>query len=1128
MFAASRFRVPRSWWLWARSWGAAIALLLWLPIAANAQSPDQLGQWGPVLDWGIQGKHMALQPTGKVLVWATGDNARVWDPATGNFTLTPATFGDLHCGAQATLADGRTIALGGVEVTPHIGIKVNGLFDPFSNSWSQGAPMNFARWYGTATTLADGRVLAASGDDQNSTRVALPEIYDPISNSWTVLSAAARDQILYPFMYLLPNGKIYEAGTRTSTNYLDLSGAGSWSPGPSSSFGSSGYAECGAMYAPGKILRSGGGDPAFANTAVIDTNAASPAWRDVAPMGFPRRRHNLVILADGQLLAVGGTRQADSESVAILAAELWNPATEQWNTVASMAEARMYHSASLLLPDGRVLSAGGEASGRLHAQIYSPPYLFQGARPTISASPVSTGYGSSFTVTTPNASSISSVALLRPGAVTHAIDMNQRYVPLAFSIGSGGLTVAAPANGNVAPPGYYMLVIESAAGVPSVAAWLRIDSTTNLSPGTILGRVTNASTGAGIAGASVSYSGGSTTSNTSGNYQLSNVPPGDHRVTAAKNGFANAEHNALVTAGSNVTLNFSLAAPGALSGRVTDATNGQALTGVTVAANGSSVLSNASGDFDLTGLAAGVVQVSFAATGFHSQDRALTILPNQTTNGDTALTPLDPRILGEVRDAQTDQPLAGASVSYGGEVTTADALGRYVFTDVIPGIHVVTASSSNFASFTQPAFVSDHTWTTLDFRLVSSGPLVLSVPASADAHVNSASLTKNYGTLSSLRVRAPSSGSEYRSYLRFDVPILDGPLLAAELRLFVNDESPSSGNLYAVGSGWSESGITWSNAPTLPVSPLASAVDAPAGSWLSFDVSSVVTGTGSHSFALASLSSNSVYYDSREATNDPVLVLNVDAGDPPPLPTIFGFAPQSGPVGTPVVIDGANFEEVTSLSFGGVPAPDFSVFSPTQIEALVPVGASSGPISVGNQSGVVLSSSRFTVEAPQISHFSFAPTDDAHVNSGSAARNYGSVAQLRARDSSSDYRFFAKFDVAGLTAPVQRATLRLFVTDGSPVGGALYGVSNHLLGTSTPWLETSLTWNTAPPLAGVAVSSLGTVTAGTWVEFDVTPLVTGNGSVGFGVSSSSTNSVYYDSKEGAQRPELIVDTAPAP
>ena len=164
----------------------------------------------------------------------------------------------------------------------------------------------------------------------------------------------------------------------------------------------------------------------------------------------------------------------------------------------------------------------------------------------------SVGYGSSFTITTPSAASIGTVALLRPGAVTHAIDMNQRYVPLAFSIGSGVLTVTAPPNGNIAPPGYYMLVIANTAGVPSVAAWLRIDSTTNLSPGTILGRVTNASTAAGIAGANVSYSGGSTISNATGNYQLSNVPPGDHRVTAAKTGFANAERNALVTAGSSV------------------------------------------------------------------------------------------------------------------------------------------------------------------------------------------------------------------------------------------------------------------------------------------------------------------------------------------------------------------------------------------------------------------------------------------------------------------------------------------------------------------------------------------------------------------------------------------------
>jgi hypothetical protein len=80
---------------------------------AVADAPSDSGEWGPLLDWGVQAKHMIQLSTGKVLVWSTGDNARVWDPTTGTFTLAPATFADLHCAGQATLADGRVIVVGG-------------------------------------------------------------------------------------------------------------------------------------------------------------------------------------------------------------------------------------------------------------------------------------------------------------------------------------------------------------------------------------------------------------------------------------------------------------------------------------------------------------------------------------------------------------------------------------------------------------------------------------------------------------------------------------------------------------------------------------------------------------------------------------------------------------------------------------------------------------------------------------------------------------------------------------------------------------------------------------------------------------------------------------------------------
>jgi PKD repeat protein len=450
---------------------AMLGLLAAAPSKALDGPPSQVGQWGPVLDWGVQGKHMALLNTGKVLVWSAGDQARVWNPVTGDFTLTPAPFGDVHCASQVTLRDGRVLVVGGQNGVIHDGLSVTSIFDPLTNTWTRGADMAYARWYPTLTTLPDGRALVTSGDATTGTRIEVPEVYDPATDKWT--PQASRSQLLYPFMYVLPSGLVYEAGTGTGTAYFNPAGGGSWSPGPTAKFGSSAYSESGAMYEPGKILRAGGDDPATNRTQVIDMNAADPQWEETAPMAFPRRRMNTPILADGSVMAVGGTRQADDEAQAVLDGEIWSPATKQWTTVASMSEARMYHSTALLLPDGRVVTAGGEAGGRLRAQIYSPPYLFKGPRPTITASPGEAGYGTTFNLAT-DVGDVAKVALIRPSGVTHAIDMNQRYVPLRFTAAGNQLTVDAPPSANHAPPGYYMIVVVDSKGVPSVARWIHL------------------------------------------------------------------------------------------------------------------------------------------------------------------------------------------------------------------------------------------------------------------------------------------------------------------------------------------------------------------------------------------------------------------------------------------------------------------------------------------------------------------------------------------------------------------------------------------------------------------------------------------------------------------------------
>ncbi|HEU5097795.1 MAG TPA: galactose oxidase-like domain-containing protein, partial [Roseiflexaceae bacterium] len=602
-------------------------------IATAADDPRAAtGEWGAAINWNIFGKHMVLLPNGKVLAWPTGQDAFVWDPVTQQRTAVPALFGDLHCAAQTTLDDGRVLVAGGVIVSPHDGITVTAIFDPVTNLWTNATPMHYPRWYGTTTTLPDGRVLATSGDMPGGERANIPEIYDPAADTWTLMpNTAFKDLSLYPELFVLPNGKVYAAGAKTSTYILDTA-TGTWTNGPTNAFGSSGYAESSAMYAPGKIIRSGGGDPAFANTAIVDMTAASPQWKQVSPMTQPRRRHNMVILADGEVMAVGGTGSADDLSAAVYTGEIWNPATEQWTVTAPMTFDRMYHSAALLLPDGRVLTAGGEFNGRMNAQIFSPPYLFKGARPTITANPATVGYGAGFSISvSTDGSSISQVALIRPSAVTHAFDHNQRFVPLTFSQAGDTLSVTAPPNANYAPPGYYMLVVTDSKGVPSVAKFVRVNSLANLTPGTITGSVADSANDSPIAGATVSYSGGSTTTAADGSYTLANVSPGEVLVTFSKAGYATVSRTHTVNGGATSTLNMALAPPGTIAGKVTNSVTNEGIAGAIITYGGGTVTTNAAGDYTISGIPAGSQSLVASANGYNSSaDQVVNVPANGT------------------------------------------------------------------------------------------------------------------------------------------------------------------------------------------------------------------------------------------------------------------------------------------------------------------------------------------------------------------------------------------------------------------------------------------------------------------------------------------------------------------
>jgi len=469
------------------------------------------GKWGPVVQWAIVPLHMSLLPTGKVLAWGKyedggvmgtmGTVPRLWDPAAGAPTTAKLVQADtmLFCSGHTLMADGRLMVSGGHKAD-NVGINVTNIFDPTSESWATGLPnMAHGRWYPTVTVLPDGRVLTMAGRDESGTVVTTPELW--LADHWIELTGAGTLEIpYYPRNFVDPkNGRVFMAGERIQSRWFDVdgstaSGPGRWISGPTHIYNKNRDYGTAVMYEEGKILYAGGGgDPGWgtpdpkasvptATAEIIDLNAATPVWTSTGSMSVPRRHLNSTVLPDGQVLVTGGTSGGGFVDInpgdATRTAELWNPTTNQWTTLAANSRMRVYHSVSLLLPDGTVLhgASGNAMAGTEQVpdennhEIFSPPYLFKGARPIITGAPATVSYGQTFSVATPNAAQITVVRWIRLGSVTHAFDAGQRAETLSFTQTSTGVDVSVPANAapHYSSPGYYQVFILNRNGVPSV------------------------------------------------------------------------------------------------------------------------------------------------------------------------------------------------------------------------------------------------------------------------------------------------------------------------------------------------------------------------------------------------------------------------------------------------------------------------------------------------------------------------------------------------------------------------------------------------------------------------------------------------------------------------------------
>jgi hypothetical protein len=458
---------------------------------ANTSGSATIGEWAAPFSMPVVAIHQVLLPTGKVLMWDAADFTSagpvIWDPQSGAIVNALQNFTDLFCAGHVMLADGRLLTLGGdTRGSTDLGVRDVNQFNAFTSAWSSLPAMTYKRWYPTAVTLSDGRVFVLSGYGECYSAnciIPTPEVFDPVSSTWSLWPTANYAVPSYPFLFGLPDGRLLSAGSyegTIDTRVLDLSSK-TWSVVDPTAID----AGSAVMYEPGKIMKAGkwaNSDPPFvpahANTYMLDMTQPAPAWRQTGPMNFPRAYNVLTLLPDGTTLATGGSLSTDpaSTSQGVLEAEIWSPVTETWTSMARMKNPRLYHGTATLLPDGRVLVAGSGRYGsleQLNGEIFSPPYLFKGPRPVIASAPSVVQPAGTFFVGTAD-SDIQSVTMLRTGSMTHSFNSDARYLKLPFTRVAGGLTVDAPANMNLAPPGYYLLFLLNSAGVPSTGTFVRV------------------------------------------------------------------------------------------------------------------------------------------------------------------------------------------------------------------------------------------------------------------------------------------------------------------------------------------------------------------------------------------------------------------------------------------------------------------------------------------------------------------------------------------------------------------------------------------------------------------------------------------------------------------------------
>jgi len=456
-----------------------------IPTDANVK-----GAWSPLRPWPLIAVHTVLLPDARVMSYGTRTDGKqtgyfeydVWDStqdlalAAGHTTIANGTGVDLFCSAQIVLPQsGTNVFLAGGDNwtgtnTTNTGNNATTVFNGQTNVLTRTADMGLPRWYATTTTLVNGETYIQGG----SGGTANPEVRARNGSIRSLSSVnTSRYSYYFPRNFVAPDGRVFGYDAGGKMYYIDPAAQQLTSLGQFD-YAYSGNTSSAAMFRPGRILQIGGHSD---GAIVIDITGGSPVITPTQSLSSQRQWVTGTVLADGKVLATGGSRVANELTGVNNIAEIWDPQTGTWTQGHEGAVARLYHSNALLLPDASVLVSGGGAPGplvNLNAEIYYPPYLFtangaEAARPTIVTTPDFLSIGKTFDLSVNAPQGVGRVAIVKTGATTHGFNMEQRFIELSFKADGSTLHVQSPSKAADAPPGYYMLFVLDANGVPSMA-----------------------------------------------------------------------------------------------------------------------------------------------------------------------------------------------------------------------------------------------------------------------------------------------------------------------------------------------------------------------------------------------------------------------------------------------------------------------------------------------------------------------------------------------------------------------------------------------------------------------------------------------------------------------------------